>query len=74
MDSQQAYQICWERLNWVSKQLAVEIDSNHLSEIAELIVQPMTGYRKPITILVVVVLIPFLIIVERCKKWKNLCR
>jgi hypothetical protein len=43
MDSQQAYQTCLERLFWAFKQLEVDIDSNHLSEIAELIVQPMTG-------------------------------
>jgi hypothetical protein len=43
MDIEQAYQQCLERLVWAVTRLGVTIDPTQLSEIAELIVQPMTG-------------------------------
>lgn len=43
MDSQQAYQQCLQRLTWACDRLQANIDPAHLSQIADLIVQPMTG-------------------------------
>jgi hypothetical protein len=43
MDSAQAYDKCLKRLIWASKSLKLEIQSHQLAEIADLIVQPMTG-------------------------------
>ncbi len=43
MDSAQAYEKCLKRLTWASKSLKLEIQSHQLAEIADLIVQPMTG-------------------------------
>ncbi|PAX51467.1 hypothetical protein [Brunnivagina elsteri] len=43
MDSAQAYEKCLKRLIWASKSLKLEIQPHQLAEIADLIVQPMTG-------------------------------
>jgi hypothetical protein len=43
MNCQQEYKQCLERLTWACDQLKVEVDPDRLAEVAELIVQPMTG-------------------------------
>jgi hypothetical protein len=43
MDSKEAYLQCLEKLIWASDRLQAEVDPTHLAQIAELIVQPMTG-------------------------------
>jgi hypothetical protein len=39
----QEYKQCLERLKWACDQLKIEVNPDRLSEVAELIVQPMTG-------------------------------
>lgn len=46
MDSAQAHQQCLEKLIWAMDRLEVEVDLTQLYTIAELIVQPMTGYWR----------------------------
>lgn len=46
MDSVQAHQKCLEKLIWAMGRLEVEVDLAQLYAIAELIVQPMTGYWR----------------------------
>ena len=43
MNFEQEYQKCLEKLMWATNQLQVEVSENQLQQIAELIVQPMTG-------------------------------
>lgn len=43
MDSAQAYEKCLKRLTWATESLNLEITKAQLAEIADLIVQPMTG-------------------------------
>ncbi len=43
MDSTEAYQKCLERLIWATQNLNIEVQESQLVEVAELIVQPMTG-------------------------------
>ena len=43
MNFEHEYEQCLEKLNWATKQLQVEVQPEKLAEIAELIVQPMTG-------------------------------
>ncbi|NEQ40431.1 MAG: hypothetical protein F6K40_31055 [Okeania sp. SIO3I5] len=43
MNFENEYQQCLEKLNWATKQLQVEVEPEKLAEIAELIVQTMTG-------------------------------
>lgn len=43
MNCENEYQQCLEILNWATKQLQVEVKPEKLAEIAELIVQSMTG-------------------------------
>ncbi len=43
MNFEHEYEQCLEKLHWATKQLQVEVKPEKLAEIAELIVQPMTG-------------------------------
>ncbi len=43
MENASAYATCIERLEWAAKKLNLQVNSRQLIEIAELIVQPMTG-------------------------------
>ncbi|OZH53117.1 hypothetical protein AFK68_19835 [Hydrocoleum sp. CS-953] len=43
MNFEYEYEQCLEKLNWATKELQVEVEPEKLAEIAELIVQPMTG-------------------------------
>ncbi|MBF2065020.1 MAG: hypothetical protein IGS39_11455 [Calothrix sp. C42_A2020_038] len=43
MDSAQAYQKCLKRLTWATESLKLDISQPQLEQIADLIVQPMTG-------------------------------
>ena len=43
MKVEQGYEKCLEKLTWATTALKVEVPPNQLAEIAELIVQPMTG-------------------------------
>lgn len=43
MENLSAYETCIERLEWATQKLDVKVNSEKLAEIAELIVQPMTG-------------------------------
>ncbi|MEM1169324.1 MAG: hypothetical protein AAGJ08_09700 [Cyanobacteria bacterium P01_H01_bin.35] len=43
MNFENEYQQCLEKLNWATQKLEVEVKPEKLAEIAELIVQPMTG-------------------------------
>jgi hypothetical protein len=43
MNFEQEYHKCLEKLIWATNQLQVEVSENKLQQIAELIVQPMTG-------------------------------
>ncbi|NJL68026.1 MAG: hypothetical protein HC786_04175 [Richelia sp. CSU_2_1] len=43
MDSKEAYLQCLEKLIWASDRLHAEVEPTQLAQIAELIVQPMTG-------------------------------
>lgn len=43
MNFEQEYQKCLDKLIWATNQLQVEVSENKLQQIAELIVQPMTG-------------------------------
>ncbi|NES05171.1 MAG: hypothetical protein F6K22_21515 [Okeania sp. SIO2F4] len=43
MNFEHEHEQCLEKLNWAIKQLQVEVKPEKLVEIAELIVQPMTG-------------------------------
>ena len=43
MNCEQEYTQCFERLTWACDRLGVEVESDRLSEVAQLIVQPMTG-------------------------------
>lgn len=43
MNDAQAYQQCLEKLIWAWEQLQIEVDLTQLSQIADLIVQPMMG-------------------------------
>lgn len=43
MDSKEAYLQCLEKLIWASDRLGAEVEPTQLAQIAELIVQPMTG-------------------------------
>ncbi len=46
MDSAQAHQQCLEKLIWAMGRLEVQVDLAQLYTIADLIVQPMTGYWR----------------------------
>ena len=46
MDSAQAHQQCLEKLIWAMRRLEVQVDWAQLYTIADLIVQPMTGYWR----------------------------
>jgi len=43
MKAEQEYEKCWEKLKWATNALKVKVPPAELAEIAELIVQPMTG-------------------------------
>jgi hypothetical protein len=43
MNFEQEYHKCLEKLNWATDRLQVEVSDSQLQQIAELIVQPMTG-------------------------------
>ncbi len=43
MENASAYETCIERLEWAIQKLNLQVNSHQLAEIAELIVQPMTG-------------------------------